>query len=363
MSTFGSFSFGGQVPHIAEEDENDPLGPTGNFSGFTDGSSGPPPAASSNFGSNEGFPSNYATGRRTSVSAEVLTPNASSENWTPPLHKKTPAQLERLKEAIAHNILFNRLSEEQSSQVLGALVEKPIPAKDIKVISQGDAGEWFYVVEKGTFDVYVNKSGSLQPGPDGMGAKVGSIEPGGSFGELALMYNAPRAATIVSTESGSNLWALDRVTFRKILLENTSQQRRLYESFLDSVELLAPLHAYERAKIADALDTQDFQPGAVIIKEGDKGESFYIVESGEADCFKSGITEPVKLYKRGDYFGELALLDDKPRAASVIAKTEVKVASLDKDAFQRLLGPLQGIMRRDDPSKRYAEEHVDPLAT
>jgi len=246
--------------------------------------------------------------------------------------------------------------------VLGALVEKPIPAKDIKVISQGDVGEYFYVIERGTFDVYVNPTGSLQPGVDGMGTKVGEIKPGGSFGELALMYNAPRAATIVSTEANSTLWALDRVTFRKILLEDTAQKRKMYEQFLDSAELLSSLDRYDRAKIADALNTQDFESGATIIKEGDVGENFYFIESGEADCFKEGIKEPVKLYKKGDYFGELALLNDKPRAASVIAKSKVKVATLDKDAFARLLGPLEGDMRRDDPSKRYEEEHVDPLA-
>jgi cAMP-dependent protein kinase regulator len=57
----------------------------------------------------------------------------------------------------------------------------------------------------------------------------------------------------------------------------------------------------------------------------------------------------LKAYGKGDYFGELALLEDKPRAASVISKSEVKVATLGKDGFQRLLGPVEGIMRRDDP--------------
>ncbi|KAK5008656.1 hypothetical protein LTR28_003689, partial [Elasticomyces elasticus] len=70
--------------------------------------------------------------------------------------------------------------------------------------------------------------------------------------------------------------------------------------------------------------------------------------------FKAGTNNnlPLKTYQRGDYFGELALLDDKPRAASVVSKTDVKVAMLGKAGFQRLLGPVEGIMRRDDPSKR-----------
>lgn len=230
----------------------------------------------------------------------------------------------------------------------------------VQVITQGDQGDFFYVVERGSFDVYVNSAGSLQPGPDGLGSKVATIKSGGSFGELALMYNAPRAATVISTEPACMLWALDRTTFRRILMESTFERRRLYESFLEEVTLLSSLNKYERSKIADALTTQKFPPGTTVIQEGDRGEAFYLLESGEAAAYKKGVEEPVKLYKKGDYFGELALLNDAPRAASVVSTTEVKVATLGKDGFQRLLGPVEGIMRRNDPSKQSVEE-VDPL--
>jgi cAMP-dependent protein kinase regulator len=232
------------------------------------------------------------------------------------------------------------------------------------VISQGDAGDYFYVVEKGSFDVYVNPAGSLQPGVDGMGDQVGNIQAGGSFGELALMYNAPRAATVVSAEQGCTLWALDRVTFRRILMESTFARRRMYESFLEEVPLLSTLTPYERSKIADALETQKFPSGHVIIKEGDPGHSFYLLEAGEADAFKGDQNNKVKHYGKGDFFGELALLNDAPRAASVVASTDVKVATLGKSAFQRLLGPVEGIMRRTkyDGVKSGVEE-MDPLHT
>lgn len=64
-------------------------------------------------------------------------------------------------------------------------------------------------------------------------------------------------------------------------------------------------------------------------------------------------------YKKGDYFGELALLNDAPRAASVVSKTEVKVATLGKDGFQRLLGPVESIMRRT--KYETGVEDIDPL--
>jgi cAMP-dependent protein kinase regulator len=214
-------------------------------------------------------------------------------------------------------------------------------------------------VEKGIFHVHKNDAG-FQPGPGGMGEKVATIEPGGSFGELALMYNAPRAATVISAEAGCTLWALDRVTFRRILMDSSFQRRRMYEKFLGEVPILSTLSSYERSKIADALEAQKFPTGTIIIKEGDPGEAFYLLEDGEAEAFKHGVEKPVMTYHKGDYFGELALLNDAPRAASVVAKTDVKVATLGKDGFQRLLGPVESIMRRTKYDA--GVEDVDPLS-
>ncbi|CZT21104.1 related to cAMP-dependent protein kinase regulatory subunit [Ramularia collo-cygni] len=298
----------------------------------------------------QSFPSNYNMNRRTSVSAESLAPaGADDQTWKAPQYPKTQDQISRLREAVAHNFLFSHLDDDQSAQVLGALQEKKVPAKDVRVIVQGDAGDYFYIVESGSFDIYVSKTGKVEHGANGMGNKVASPGPGSSFGELALMYNAPRAATVVSTEP-SILWQLDRVTFRRILMDSAFQRRRMYESFLEEVQLFSSLTPYERSKIADALETHKYPAGSTIIREGDVGDKFYILECGEAEAIKRGREDrPLKQYKVGDYFGELALLDDKPRAASVLSKTEVKVATLGKDGFQRLLGPVESIMRRDDP--------------
>jgi cAMP-dependent protein kinase regulator len=138
----------GGISKVQEEDENDavasPTSPHFNGAGFgnagTDGSSDGPPS-SFKPASSEGFPAHYGMGRRTSVSAESLNPTASAnDNWTPPFHPKSADQEARLKKAISANFLFNHLDDEQSTQVLGALVEKPIPAKGIKVCTAGFTG-------------------------------------------------------------------------------------------------------------------------------------------------------------------------------------------------------------------------------
>lgn len=392
-SPFGSASGPSGMRPVAEEDENDAVGsptdtqpPTsskmassnaappststfGNFAGFgaAQGSKGTtPPASSGPAVPDQHLPTNYNLNRRTSVSAESLNPaSASDGNWTPPFHRKTAEQQSRLQKAVQGNFLFSHLDDEQSAQVLGALQEKGIPAKGVKVIVQGDVGDYFYVVESGGFHVYVNKTGKLESGAAGMGEKVGTVGPGGSFGELALMYNAPRAATVVSAEPAV-LWQLDRVTFRRILMDSAFQRRRMYEGFLGEVDILKTLTSYERSKIADALETLKYPSGSTIIKEGEPGTAFFILESGEAEVYKKGSNgdKPVAKYKKGDYFGELALLNDAPRAATVIATTAVKVASLGKEGFQRLLGPVESIMRRKEygSGDGTASGGVDPLA-
>lgn len=371
----GSTSTGAREIHRVEEegehehlDSAPPVFRSINMGGNTESTPPPAPSASS-FGSSRlhpmedaGLPANYNYGRRISVSAESMNPaTSSSDNWTPPFHQKTPDQQKRLRAAVSPNFLFSHLDDDQTHTILSALKEKPIPTKGIKVITQGDVGDYFYVVEKGSFDIYVNPALKVEPGPEGMGKRVASIGPGGSFGELALMYNSPRAATVISTEP-STLWALDGITFRRILMDSAFQRRQMYEQFLAEVPLLESLTSYERSKIADALNTQKYPSGHTIITEGDPGESFFILESGEAEVFKKGTDGPIHKYGRGDYFGELALLNDEPRAASVVSVSDIKLATLGKDGFQRLLGPsVVDLMRKNDPS-RMAAEPVDSLA-
>lgn len=163
------------------------------------------------------FPPNYNLSRRTSVSAESLAPSQSSSpqiRRTSGGPQKNPQQQTRIRTAISASLLFKNLDDEQTRDVLDAMTEKRIPKEGVTVIHQGDVGDFFYVVEEGGFDFYIRKPGTTQ----GLGDRVGGVGAGGTFGELALMYNAPRAASVVSTSPGV-LWALDRITFRRILMD------------------------------------------------------------------------------------------------------------------------------------------------
>ncbi|KAI9333542.1 cyclic nucleotide-binding-like protein [Zopfochytrium polystomum] len=288
----------------------------------------------------------YNRGRRTSVSAESMAPTTDA-TYVKVVVPKSEEQQTRIHASLQNNFLFRSCDEEQYADVVAAMAEKRVVAGE-EVIRQGAVGDFFYVVEDGTLDVFVARPAPSADGPPVM-TKVTDYGPGGSFGELALMYNAPRAATVIAS-SDCILWALDRMTFRRILMENTSRKRRMYESFLEDVQLLASLEPYERHKIADALEPIIFNDGEIVIKQGDAGENFYLIESGEASVTKVdelGVEHEMPGLQRGAYFGELALLNNEPRQATVRAKGRLKVATLGKRAFVRLLGPVVNIIRRN----------------
>lgn len=321
--------------------------------------------------SNAAFiPPTFNLGRRTSVSAESMAPSAANaESDGSPLPKtvipKSEEQMQRIRGSIGNNLLFRNLEQDQYRDVLLAMKEVKVDA-NVTVIEQGAQGDYFYVVEFGTLDVYVRSPDAVSEGAPSASALLGdkkvSYGPGSSFGELALLYAQPRAATVLST-SACTLWALDRITFRSILMETNSRRRALYEKFLMDVPLFERLSAAERAKISDSLELREYSRGEAVISQGERGSEFFIIVEGDAEVRKTkqGGEEVVGKLSRGDYFGELALLNNAPRAATVAAAgatddARLRVVTMSERAFTRLLGPLAGILERH-AKETYGDEY------
>lgn len=283
------------------------------------------------------IPVAFNANRRTSVSAEALNPaKLKLDSWKPPVNNLSITEEETLANNLKNNFLFKQLDANSKKTVIAALQQKSF-AKDTVIIQQGDEGDFFYIIETGTVDFYVND------------AKVSSSSEGSSFGELALMYNSPRAATAVAA-TDVVCWALDRLTFRRILLEGTFNKRLMYEDFLKDIEVLKSLSDHARSKLADALSTEMYHEGDKIVTEGEQGENFYLIESGNCQVYNEKLGN-IKQLTKGDYFGELALIKDLPRQATVEALDNVIVATLGKSGFQRLLGPVVEVLKEQDPTK------------
>ncbi len=111
------------------------------------------------------------------------------------------------------------------------------------------------------------------------------------------------------------------------------------------------MEPYERTKLADAFKEESYKPGDYIIREGEEGSVFYLVQEGEVIATKT-LKEgekpvEVKQYNTGDYFGERALIKNEPRAANILAKTECVVVNMDRHSFKRLLGPMEDLLKRN----------------
>ena len=110
------------------------------------------------------------------------------------------------------------------------------------------------------------------------------------------------------------------------------------------------LDPYERMTLADALVTRVYEDGESIIEQGDTADGMYFVEEGVIRVtITSNDGREQELSGKGTttYFGELALINNKPRTANVYAVGRVKVAFLERSCFERLLGPCVEIMKRN----------------
>lgn len=277
---------------------------------------------------------------RASVSAEAYGDWNTKKAFTPPQYPKSDEQKQRLNQTLTKSFMFSALEPADMETILLAVKECTYEP-GAKIIIQGADGDCLYIIEKGECDCLVNIEGADKV--------VKTCAPGDVFGELALLYNCPRAATCVAKEA-MVAWSLDRDCFNYIVKDAAVKKRAKYDAFLQSVALISSLGAYERSQIADALKPETFNRGDVIVKQDDPGDKFYIIEEGALYALKEipGEGEKrVKDYQSGDCFGELALLKNQPRAASVIVQSDTaKVLSMTRLSFNKMLGPLQNILAK-----------------
>jgi CRP-like cAMP-binding protein len=205
-------------------------------------------------------------------------------------------------------------------------------AQNQPVFRQADRPTAFYVVRRGVLEV-------VEEDPDtGKDRQIRTLGRGESFGELGLVTNAPRAATVRAVGE-AEVFEVDEGTFDRLLadmirvpeFEPTLQQ--LAE--LRDQPCFAHLGTEQLVELLDRGEWLTVPPGQALVVEGEEGASFYAVSSGRFDVVAGG--ELKQTVGPGSYFGEIALLLDVPRTASVIARTPARVFRLDRDGFDRLL--------------------------
>ncbi|MBN3317449.1 KGP1 kinase, partial [Atractosteus spatula] len=249
---------------------------------------------------------------------------------------KSEASREMIKAAILENDFMKHL---EMSQIL-EIVECMYPAEygeGSRLITEGDVGSLVYVMEEGKVEVTKD------------GLKLCSMGPGKVFGELAILYNCTRTATVTAL-THIKLWAIDRQCFQTIMMRTGLIRHTEYMEFLRSVPSFQSLQEDVLSKVADVLEETHYSEGDYIIRQGASGDTFFIISKGKVKVTqqKAANEEPVFLstLSRGDWFGEQALKGEDLRTANVIAAEEVTCLVIDRESFRQLIGGLEDVTNR-----------------
>jgi len=282
-------------------------------------------------------PPRSGAGPRQSVSAEAYGAWNKMKIVDLPVYKKTDEEKTRLTAVLSLTFLFSSLEDKDLDVILDAVQAKEF--EDEQIIKEGDDGDCLYVVEKGSLE--------CQKMIDGKDTLVKTCVEGDVFGELALLYNCPRAAS-VNAVGRCLCWRLDRQTFNQVVKQAHQKRSEMYDDFVQEVALFSTMEQAERSRIVECFKIVRYKKGDVVVKQGEEGNRFYLVEEGTLVARKTRPGEEeqdVLDYNPGDYFGELSLLKNQPRAASVLVTSEkAKLIWMDRRTFTKMLGPVQGVL-------------------
>lgn len=237
--------------------------------------------------------------------------------------------VELLRECLQQNFLLKRLPD--VTPLIDVMVQHVAVPGEV-IIWQGSSGDAFYALESGQCDVIKD------------GRVVSRIPAGKSFGELALVNNAVRQATIRASQV-CTLWTFTRNQYREVAMR---QEARLMEeriAFLEGIELFSKLMRSSLEKIAEVMVLRSYNTGERIIRQGDAGDAFYMIQQGRAvvtqtSTFSTSSGTELARLGPGKYFGELALIEDAPRKATVTATSACKCWTLDRHNFKFLFGSM-----------------------
>jgi len=269
------------------------------------------------------------------------------------VHEKDFRSKTLIKEAIMENDFLKNLSSSQVRELVDAMHEKRVP-KGCYVIREGESGSYLYVAAEGDYEVI--KDGKV----------LGSLGVGKAFGELAILYNCKRTASIKAVSDGK-VWALERKVFQQIMVSSGLKKMENQMNFLKIVPLLSGLPQNMLSKMGDVLEPEVFKGGEYIIREGTSGDTFYILAEGDVRVTKrvNGVEEMIRDLTKGDYFGEQALLKTDLRTANVIAHSDfVECLTLDRESFFQLVGDLNELQEkvytdlRDKPKGKDSKEFI-----
>uniref|UniRef100_A0A224XKS9 cGMP-dependent protein kinase n=1 Tax=Panstrongylus lignarius TaxID=156445 RepID=A0A224XKS9_9HEMI len=279
--------------------------------------------------------------RRQAISAE---PTQVHEH-APVKMPKSSMSRELIRAAILDNDFMKNLDLTQIREIVDCMYPVEYPSGAL-IIKEGDVGSIVYVMEEGRVEVSRENK------------YLSTLAPGKVFGELAILYNCKRTATIKAA-TDCKLWAIERQCFQTIMMRTGLIRQAEYTDFLKSVPIFKNLPEETLIKISDVLEETYYNEGDYIIRQGARGDTFFIISKGQV---KVTIKQPnsleekfIRTLRKGDFFGEKALQGDDLRTANIVADDPDGVSCLviDRETFNQLISGL------DEIRTRYKDEAID----
>ncbi|GLV39476.1 foraging [Carabus blaptoides fortunei] len=292
------------------------------------------------------LPVNEPRIKRQAISAEPLNVTSSGMEL---LHivkiPKSFTSRELIKAAVLDNDFMKNLEMTQIREIVDCMYPVEYAAGSL-IIKEGDVGSIMYVMEEGRVEVSRENK------------YLSTLAPGKVLGELAILYNCKRTATIKAA-SDCKLWAIERQCFQTIMMRTGLIRQAEYTDFLKSVPIFKNLPEDTLIKISDVLDETFYADGDYIIRQGARGDTFFIISKGQVKVTmkqpNSSEEKYIRTLTKGDFFGEKALQGDDLRTANIICDDPEGCTCLviDRETFNQLISNL------DEIRTKYIDEGVE----
>ncbi|KAA0717300.1 cGMP-dependent protein kinase 2 [Triplophysa tibetana] len=248
-----------------------------------------------------------------------------------------------LTDALNKNQYLRRLEVQQVKDMVECMYERTYQQGEY-VIKQGEPGHHLFVLADGKLDVYQHNK------------LLTSISVWTTFGELAILYNCTRTASVEAV-SNVRTWALDREVFHNIMRMTAEARHEQYRNFLRRSVLLPLLPGDKLTKIVDCLEVEYYNKEDYIIREGEEGNTFYIIANGKVIC---NILPSVCLGKAVElscrhHVQELKIITENVFLYNCTDEDGVECLVIDRETFSQTVGTF-------DELKKYLQSYVDSLA-
>lgn len=258
-------------------------------------------------------------------------PSADGIEEEPPQSADVNPQDRRvLSKVLQNHFLFAGLEDDERNAVIDRMERKSCNAEEV-IFKQKDEGDCCYIIQSGVYNVIIDNRNLKQ------------LRAKHTFGELAMLYNVKRTATVACSHAGV-IWKMSGQSFRRCMALLSGRHLAKAMGFLNSDSNFSKLKDEEKKLLAGACSVQEFAAGDQILREGEVGDWMFIVMVGKVvttDQFGNKTNR-----KTGAILGGMGLMYSKRQIFGAKAVDKVTCLALGKSSLERLIGPVEDVLRR-----------------